>query len=245
MRSSLRTTAIVLLLAPLSALPQAANAHGDGPMCFGKAATIVASSHKTIVVEGTDGPDVIVGYRRTTVYALGGDDLICGAAVVSGGDGDDKISYSGKYGPDEVDGDVHTAMGSAVGGDGDDRIIVRGSGIVFIEGNEGNDYIASDKGIQLIEGGPGADIIKAGLSNDSVWGNEGPDRLYGGFGPDDLEGGSGNDLLFGGPTWGDQLYGNGGRDVGYGGPASRRSDHDYCARDIERKVRCSTREIGL
>jgi Ca2+-binding RTX toxin-like protein len=110
------------------------------------------------VVRLTDASDVFSAARPgLTIFGLAGDDVIDagGARVVSGGDGDDRIT-----------------LGSAVditanGNDGNDRIY----GLVGrdrINGGAGNDKLYGERSNDRIDGGAGRDGIDAGRGDDLV-----------------------------------------------------------------------------
>lgn len=120
-------------------------------------------------------------------------------------------------------------------GDGDDYIEVRESLIsVAVNGEAGNDYIATSGGDDLITGGLGDDQINASSGNNDVWGDNlneqalitggndkistlgGFDAVYGGGGNDEINLGGGDDYAFGG-FGNDIISGEDGLDTLYGG----------------------------
>jgi hypothetical protein len=74
---------------------------------------------------------------------------------------------------------------------------------LWIDGGDGNDFLA---------GGGGPSTLIGGLGNDILWGAAGDDVLLGGDGNDDLFGGGGNDALVGG-VGNDIVTGGSGRDL--------------------------------
>lgn len=171
---------------------------------------------QTSFIRGTSGNDTLTAsINSTTVYGMGGDDIIHGSVVddiLSGGDGNDTIF--GNAGNDHVMGDEGDDL--LYGGDGDDTL----------EGGRGNDTLFGDAGNDKLHGGAGDDLLWGGTGDDSLWGNAGNDTLYGEDGDDYLDGGVGDDMLFGGKgndtliggEGNDTLDGGPGADVMYGGP---------------------------
>ncbi len=153
----------------LLAAPGASSATaGQTPTCFGKRATIVGEGY----VVGTRGDDVIVATGFAEVHSLAGNDRVCGAALVYGGPGKDRIHYAGRGGDAELRG-----MGGA------DRLVLHGSGYLY--GGQGPDVLVGGDGVQWIAGEDG---------HDRMFGGRGQDNLYGGNGRDRADGGAGNDL---------------------------------------------------
>ncbi len=164
-------------------------------------------------ISGTAGDDVIVitgntvnrdGLHGSNVLVdgltpPGASQTIAVAAVIDGGDGDDRI-----YGSDRGD--------NLSGGAGDDRL-VGGRLDDWISGGEGNDVIDAGGGSgNVLAGGAGNDkLIGAdGMSADPV--NSGSDWLLGGDGDDQLAGRGGDDFLDGG-VGDDSLDGGKGSDT--------------------------------
>src|SRR5687768_719124 len=104
----------------------------DGPTCFGKRATIVASGEIT----GTARNDVIVGSEGDDlINGAGGNDLICslgGTDILTGGLGNDLID--GGSGDDAFAGDLRSLTGDVSGNGGND----------LLHGGDGNDRITGD-----------------------------------------------------------------------------------------------------
>jgi Ca2+-binding RTX toxin-like protein len=120
--------------------------------------------------------------------------------------------------------------------DGDDFVEVRETLIsVTVNGQAGNDYIATSFGNDVITGGLGDDQINASAGNNDVWGDNlneqalnvggndkistlgGFDEVYGGGGNDEINLGGGiDDYAFGG-FGNDIISGEDGRDTIYGG----------------------------
>lgn len=94
---------------------------------------------------------------------------------IHGGDGHDRIRYTGLSSID------------VTGGQGND----------LIEGGSGSDHLDGGSGDDLIVGGAGHDLLFSDLGNDTLNGGGGDDFLDGGLGDDLLVGGSGADILLG------------------------------------------------
>jgi len=173
--------------------------------------TLIASYY-TPFIYGGDGNDIVDGrnsqYLRAlyggtgddtmygangfeTVYGDDGNDTIYATNEVHGGDGNDVILMSyGYYG------------GRVYGNAGDDRItaatsgniIAGGAGADTINGNSGNDSLASGDYLP----GTYANALFAddmGLDHDVLAGFDGNDKLWIGYG-DSADGGAGSDTLF-------------------------------------------------
>lgn len=109
-------------------------------------------------LEGTAGPDLILGFQ--------GDDVIVGNGgedEILGGGGEDMIT-----------------------GGADRDIIEGGADNDMLFGLGGNDTIEGGGGDDKIDAGEGNDIVRAGHGNDTVYGNTGTDLLRGEDGNDDV-----------------------------------------------------------
>lgn len=207
---------------------------------------------------GTSGPDTLTGDATAnvidglegndTLYGLGGDDTLIGGDgydTLDGGEGIDvavmpddpgwgytygdsvKI-YDGDGGYDQLKDIEYVRVG--VGGpdmiffDGtesaDDVATDANGGYLF--GRDGNDTLMGNSGNDFIRGGDGDDFI-AGTDNplfpdeaNDLFGDDGNDQIFGGDNDDWLEGGAGDDLLIGGDG-NDWLIGGDGSDVIDGG----------------------------
>ncbi len=202
----------------------------------------------TIVVDGGDGDDLIIGSNTFAESLLGGDgaDTILGQGgddTIDSGDGNDSILGGtgadiiiGDDGQDTIDGgsgndtiDAGDGQDSVTGGDDADSID-GGNGADTIDGGAGDDTINGQSGRDSILGGFGNDNILGGSENDTVDGGEGDDSVNGQGGRDSIRGGAGNDTLVGdlgndtidGGSGNDVLNGNSGRDVLMGGADSDR-----------------------
>jgi Ca2+-binding RTX toxin-like protein len=88
-----------------------------------------------------------------------------GHAILSGEDGNDRLTV----GPQSGDSELH-------GGKGDD-ILIGGGGNDKLYGDEGNDHLFAGTGNQLLDGGVGDDQLTAGKGNDSLYGGDGNDLI--------------------------------------------------------------------
>lgn len=148
--TSLTAAALISLTAPALALLGPSAASGAAETCQGRTATVVGSGH---AVNGTEGPDVILTNGARSVYARGGDDLVCVIGPNTGkhypvnvraGDGDDVVDGTGS--PRQ---EVHASLGSGVD--------------TFLGGNAGDavelDYPDAAGGVDTVDGGGGSDSI--------------------------------------------------------------------------------------
>lgn len=191
--------------------------------CFGKRATI--TGHGLVV--GTEGPDVIVTSRRSTVRGRGGDDRICGAYTMHGGAGNDRIHFGRTFDTDFME---------VTGGEGRDRIVVSSHADVVIVTGAGADAVETGSGWQYVDAGAGLDSVTTGRGDDEIHGGAGADVLDGRQGRDEITGDGGDDLLRGGDG-ADRLFDGYERDLGddtaRGGPGV-----DACADSLERRISC-------
>lgn len=152
----------------------------DAPVmgtCDGLEPTITGTT-RSDVIEGTEGPDVILaGPGSDTIRGLGGDDVICG------GDGNDRI-----YGDDGDD--------TVFAGEGGDRLY-GGAGHDELRGEGGRDIILGEQGNDTLVGGRGKDRIAGRSGDDVLKGSVGADKLKGGPHADRIIGGGGSDLCEG------------------------------------------------
>lgn len=243
--------AVSTVLSPLAAMPGAAARGEVVPTCFGEEATLVATQLGE-PFRGTPGPDVIVARPGTRVRALAGDDLVCGSKFVSGGSGDDLISYAGRaaVGSSRLHGDTgddriefDSSMRATIkGGDGDDVIRTSLDSRVRVLGMDGDDVVATGGWASIVDGGDGNDVIRGGPGSDLLLGGDGADFIKGGDSPDSLSGGAGSDDLFG-QAGNDFFEGGWGVDVATagtaGGPPGPVGNHrDVCAPDVELQRGC-------
>ena len=115
------------------------------------------SAVDTVVINGTDGDDVITitsDNGVVTVHGLGADVSISNfeagdKLVINGLGGDDVIEASGLAAGIEL---------TANGGNGDD-IIIGGAGNDILNGNAGDDILMGGPGQDVLDGAPGDDVI--------------------------------------------------------------------------------------
>ena len=161
--------------------------------------------------------------ERLTAFGGFGDDTLTGgsladslygnngANVLTGGGGDDLLSYG---------------VGAANlldGGSGDDTLTLFASGSDLVDltvtGTSATDSFGSTiTRIEqfVVECGSSNDFASLGAGADRFWGNLGRDTMFGGAGNDTGEGGGGNDQLRGGGG-DDQLFGGNAADLLAGG----------------------------
>jgi Ca2+-binding RTX toxin-like protein len=147
--TSLTAAAVITLTAPALAL-LGPSASGAAETCQGRTPTVVGSGH---AVNGTEGDDVILPNGARSVYAKGGDDLVCVTGPHTGkhypvnvraGDGNDVVDGTGS--PKQ---EVHASLGSGVD--------------TFLGGGAGDavelDYPDAAGGTDAVDGGGGSDVI--------------------------------------------------------------------------------------
>ena len=69
---------------------------------------------------------------------------------------------------------------------------------IYLNGNDGDDFLWSNDGNDVIDGGEGHDHIVGGRGNDDLRGGQGNDTIKGFIGDDKINGGLGLDILSGG-----------------------------------------------
>jgi Ca2+-binding RTX toxin-like protein len=118
-----------------------------------------------MLINGTDGPDVLKGEDEDDVISGGrGNDRLYGDEgndTIYGGKDNDKLS--GGRGNDGLDG-----------GTGHDELF----------GGTGDDLLFGGRGYDVLDGGSGNDVLDGGTGNDVLDGGKGSDKLYGGTGDD-------------------------------------------------------------
>jgi Ca2+-binding RTX toxin-like protein len=132
------------------------------------------------------------------------DDGVTADAELTGGDGDDQLTYlgSGKATLSGGDGNDRLAVGAKSkdselhGGKGNDDLI-GGGGNDHLYGDGDNDILFAGTGNQYLDGGAGDDQLSAGKGSDTERfgpvGGTGSNRV--GDGSDSLYGGDGNDII--------------------------------------------------
>ncbi len=189
-------------------------------LAFGQLQAFSGITH--ITGDGANGNDTIT-------FLSASEDMPFSANVsIIGGDGKDRLSYTGAgnallvggIGDDQL---TYEGSGNAVllGDDGIDRLTFTGSGNGLLIGGAGNDGIKGGAGINRINGGDGDDHLTGGAGTNIMgvftfasvnYTEDGDDTLIGGTGLNLLNGGAGNDSLFAGITSGDFLIGGIGND---------------------------------
>lgn len=167
----------------------AVTAAGPGDDLITGAGGLVCSGAGDDVVRNSRGD---AGYDLKVLAGPGNDtvELGAGAAFVSGGTGNDRIT-----------GWIRRAHG--------------GPGNDVMAGERPGRFTPSRN---TFFGGPGRDVLAGHKGSDRLYGGSGPDLIFGGPGDDRLEGGAGNDGLSGGSGT-DVLIGGPGRDRLDPGPA--------------------------
>lgn len=156
-----------------------------GPSANSITASEFSLSGATLLINGDDGDDVIVGSSIDE--------------TINGGAGND--SLRGTDGNDLLNGDE--GEDTLNGGAGDDSLI-GGAGADGLSGFTGNDLLNGNSDDDTLFGSAGDDTLLAGSGNDTVIGGDGADFVNGQGGTDVLVGGSGmND-----PDPADQVLGN-------------------------------------
>ncbi len=233
---------------------------GDDSMDGGEGDDTLMGGAGDDTLEGGAGNDVIYGGTATDATSTGDDSLDGGGgddAIVmaqgltegdwiSGGDGDDTLSFAPIQGQDTAlshvtnverivieatSATVNLTLGEAPLDAG--TLVVDGSALTgsftlngsFITDSGISLYVIGGEGANILTGGAGDDTLKGGSQGDQITGmggNDllkgfaGDDTLYGGAGDDSLEGGDGADILAGSGD-NDTLTGGDGDDTLLGG----------------------------
>lgn len=147
--TTLTAAALITLAAPGLALlgPSAA---GAAETCQGRTPTIVGSGHS---INGTEGADVILTNGARSVYAKGGDDLVC----ITG-------PYTGKYLPVVVRAGDGNDVVDGTGSKRQEVYALLASGVdTFLGGGAGDavelDYPDAAGGVDTVDGGGGSDHV--------------------------------------------------------------------------------------
>lgn len=197
-----------------------------------------ADGSLTITTNGTAATYTADQVPDLVIWAKGGDDTVTAdasvtvALLVSGGDGDDRITTGA--GEDQVLGDagndaIVTGAGadSVDGGPGNDKLD-GGPGDNNLFGGDGDDTISGGEGSDYVEGGAGDDSTTVAGGDDIVIGGDGNDNLMTAAGLDWVDGGSGNDVIDAGEgddavlagDGKDRVLGGAGGDNADGGPGN-------------------------
>ena len=185
----------------------------------------------TVVVNGEDGNDTIVGTGSPTAvqfYGGNGNDSLTGSDFgdqLDGGDGNDLLAgrgdddrLSGGDGNDTLEGDGGDDF---LNGQSDDDVVIGGADDDRLLGGSGNDTLDAGEGRNRISGNAGDDTLQSGSDSDRLYGGPGADVLNAGDGDNTLNGQTGNDTLTGGDD-DDRLYGGADDDVLDGGGGADR-----------------------
>lgn len=196
---------LALVVAGTVAVP-VAGAQEAGRTCNGKPVTIAFDDPGVgLTINGTEGPDVILGGRDSEVIKAGaGDDIVCGgegADRINGGPGRDKLlgqgdsdSFSGgDLGLDQINGGSDRDVAGYV-------LLPAGVGVqvntsnqvVHQDGAPVNGRIVS---VETVNGTNAADVLVGGATSDRLFGREGDDVLDGRGDDDLLDGGPGRDRV--------------------------------------------------
>ena len=105
-----------------------------------------------------------------------------------------------------------TPIPATVNGEAGNDYIATGSGDDTLNGGDGNDILVADGGKDTVNGGAGNDLMSGGSGDDTLNGDSGDDTLSGGSGDDTVNGDDGRDRLDGG-RGADKLNGGAGNDV--------------------------------
>jgi Ca2+-binding RTX toxin-like protein len=202
MRRTTSLTAATLL--GLALLAPTTSATAAAETCRGEAATLVGTGP---TITGTEGRDVIVSGKATTVSGLGGDDLICVAPArvssnvldVDAGAGNDTVDTAGAPNSYYVTVVLGAGADTFVGGASNDRVTTGDPATEGIDADR--DDVRSGDGVDQVTTGisvpagypgdaPNRDVVDAGAADDRVtlvtW-SMAPDGL--------VTGGEGRDTL--------------------------------------------------
>jgi len=161
-----------------------------------------SSGINTLIVEGTDGDDIIrIDPEVTSLPETQHIQFI----TVNAGAGDDDIDFG------NIDPATSNLLGTTINaGDGHDSVIGTFAADT-IHGGEGDDTLNGEDGADTIYGGNGNDTLSGGPGNDTLLGEAGVDNIYGQQGVNLIYGGGENDQIFGGDDI-DTIYGEDGLD---------------------------------
>ncbi len=142
---------------------------------------------------GGGGADVIKAY--------GGDDMILASAggdVIDGGSGNDWMSFDDGSATTGISLDLTIAGNNVIGGSGDQAVstdfgTMDIAAVENVRATSFDDYVIGDAEVNFLEGLEGDDYIAGGAGNDFLVGDDGADTLTGGDGMDILNGGEGFD----------------------------------------------------
>jgi Ca2+-binding RTX toxin-like protein len=155
---------------------------------------ITAGNGNDFIDGGAGNNTITVGTGHDTIIAGNGNNTVnlgdwvhgSGAADITLGDGDNRLS---DFGNGSLNLSLGTGNNTLSSGGGDDIITVHGNGTNYIQGGDGHDIITDGDGsASELEGEGGDDTIFANGGDDNI--------VYGaGDGHDTIDGGTGNDTL--------------------------------------------------
>lgn len=198
---------------------------GDDTINGGDGNDFVNAGNGNDVLSGGVGNDTLMGGGGTDMVTESGDANFTLIPTLLTGLGSDTLnavenaSLVGGSSGNTLDASAWTGLVTLNGADGNDLLIgsaqsdslLGGNGNDTIACGSGNDSVLAEDGNDSVSGGFGTDSIDGGNGNDSISGDEANDMLFGGAGNDRLDGLSGNDSLFGGDG-ADFLQGGDGND---------------------------------
>jgi Ca2+-binding RTX toxin-like protein len=116
----------------------------------------------TIVINGTNGDDVITITQNNGVVTISG---LGTEVTISDFDADDRIVINGLGGDDVIDasGLGNTMKLTANGGDGDD-VLIGSAGNDILSGGAGDDVLLGGGGQDVLDGGPGDNVVIPGAA---------------------------------------------------------------------------------
>lgn len=170
---------------------------------------IVGDSSDELIETGDDNDTIAAGGGNDTVnpgidndfVTLGGGDDslfdVQGADTIFGGSGNDTIIAGTDTFSDYEGDDPAFAPGTPLNALGFTADPNTEDGRDYVEGNLGDDSIATGDDADTIDGGGGNDTLDGGIDDDLIRGGQGDDLLIGSHGSDTLDGGQGNDTLDG------------------------------------------------
>ncbi|WP_300533385.1 Ig-like domain-containing protein [uncultured Mameliella sp.] len=168
---------------------------GDG------SAELIETGDDADTISAGGGDDTVnPGIDDDLVDLGGGDDSLFdvqGADTIFGGQGDDTIIAGIDTFSDYEGDDPAFAPGTTLADLGFTADPNQDDGRDSVQGNRGNDFIATGDDADTIDGGGENDTLDGGIDDDSIMGGQGDDSLIGSHGSDTLDGGQGNDTLDG------------------------------------------------
>ena len=170
---------------------------------------VVGDGTSELIETGDDNDTISAGGGDDTVNPGIDDDLVDlgagddslfdvqGADTITGGSGNDTIIAGTDTFSDYEGDDPSFAPGTLLNDLGFTADPNQDDGRDSVQGNLGDDSIATGDDADSIDGGGGDDTLDGGIDDDSIMGGQGDDSLIGSHGSDTLDGGQGNDTLDG------------------------------------------------